>query len=62
MKRGSGAPSTTKRAAIYYRVSGKGQIQGYSLDAQVRAIESWCRLNGWEIVARYAEPGRSAQR
>ncbi|MEA2526460.1 MAG: site-specific recombinase [Thermomicrobiales bacterium] len=54
-------PTPTKRAAIYYRVSGKEQVQGYSLDAQVRA-EAWCKAHGWEIVARYPEPGRSARK
>ncbi len=52
---------TTKAVAIYYRVSGKEQLQGYSLDAQVRAIEAYCTQHGYEIVARYPEPARSAR-
>ena len=51
-----------KRAGIYYRVSGKEQVQGYSLDAQVRAIEAYCETHGHAIVARYPEPGRSARK
>src|SRR5215217_4167645 len=62
MKRIPVVQSATKRAAIYYRVSGKEQLQGYSLDAQVRAMEGWCSQHGWEIVARYPEPGRSARK
>ena len=53
---------TAKRVAMYYRVSGKEQLQGYSLDAQVRAIEAYCNQQGWEVVARYPEPGRSARK
>ena len=53
--------SAQNRVGIYYRVSGKEQLQGYSLDAQVRAIEAWCSGQGWEIVARYPEPARSAR-
>ncbi len=50
-----------KRVGMYYRVSGKEQLQGYSLDAQVRAIEAWCEQQGWKVVARYPEPARSAR-
>src|SRR5690349_12333448 len=49
------------RVAMYYRVSSKEQLQGYSLDAQVRAIESYCAARGHLIVARYPEPARSAR-
>jgi len=52
----------SKRVGIYYRVSGKEQVQGYSLDAQVRAIEAYCNMHGHAIVARYPEPGRSARK
>ena len=50
-----------KRAGTYFRVSGKEQLQGYSLDAQVRAIEAHCAQHGWEVVARYPEPAKSAR-
>ncbi len=55
------APAPGKRVGMYYRVSGKEQLQGYSLDAQVRAIEAHCAQHGWEVVARYPEPARSAR-
>jgi site-specific DNA recombinase len=52
---------TPSRAAIYYRVSGKEQLQGYSLEAQVRAIEAYGQQHHYAIVARYPEPARSAR-
>ncbi len=55
-------PAGTKRVGMYFRVSGKEQLQGYSLDAQVRAIEAYCAQQRWEIVARYPEPARSARK
>ena len=36
-----------RRVGMYYRVSGKEQLQGYSLDAQVRAIDAFCAQQGW---------------
>ncbi len=53
--------ATTKRAAIYLRVSSEEQVAGYSLGAQERAAEAICRQNGWEIVARYRDEGKSAR-
>lgn len=53
--------SQGKRIAIYYRVSGKEQLQGYSLDAQLRALEAWAEQHGHEIAGRYPEPARSAR-
>jgi site-specific DNA recombinase len=37
------------------------QLEGYSLDAQVRAARGFCAERGWEIVAEYDEEGRSAR-
>jgi site-specific DNA recombinase len=53
--------SATKRAAAYVRVSSEEQVDGFSLDAQDRAIESYCRENGFDIVARYRDEGKSAR-
>jgi site-specific DNA recombinase len=50
-----------KRAAVYLRVSSEEQIDGFSLDAQERAIASYCRDHGYEIVARYRDEGKSAR-
>ncbi len=55
-------PSTSgARVALYVRVSSEEQVQGYSLDAQTRAIEVWCAQHEHEIVARYRDEGRSAR-
>jgi DNA invertase Pin-like site-specific DNA recombinase len=48
------------RPAGYVRVSRAEQIEGYSLDAQVRAIEAFCAARGWGSPAIYTEGGRSA--
>jgi site-specific DNA recombinase len=50
----------TRRAAVYVRVSSDDQVEGYSLDAQVRAGEAYCTQHGWEPVL-YREEGRSAR-
>jgi len=54
------------RAALYARCSTEEQTEGYSLDAQRRAFEEYCRRQGWKIVAQYVEEhgasGRSADR
>jgi DNA invertase Pin-like site-specific DNA recombinase len=52
--------SGTRRAAVYVRVSTDDQVDGYSLDAQVRAGEAYCAQHGWEPVL-YREEGRSAR-
>ena len=50
-----------KRVALYVRVSSEEQVAGYSLGAQERAAEALCLHNGWEIVARYRDEGKSAR-
>lgn len=52
---------TTKRAAYYVRVSSEEQTKGYSLAAQQRAIAAYCAQQGWDLVAQYHEPGKSAR-
>ena len=49
------------RAGIYYRVSSEEQVDGYSLNAQRRALEDFCRERGWAIADRYADEGKSAR-
>jgi hypothetical protein len=51
----------SKRSALYVRVSSEEQVDGYSLDAQVRAIESSCEQHGYDLVARYRDEGKSAR-
>ena len=50
-----------QRVALYVRVSSEEQLEGYSLDAQRRAARALCAERGWEIVAEYADEGRSAR-
>ena len=49
------------RAAIYYRVSSEEQVDGYSLDAQLRASRSYCDSSSWNIAAEYREEGKSGR-
>ena len=46
-------------AAIYVRVSSKEQVEGYSLEAQLRACREYCAARGYTVVEVYSE-GRSA--
>ena len=48
------------RAAGYFRVSDEDQVDGYSLDAQRRAFQEYCKGRGWEVAVTYNEEGRSA--
>lgn len=44
----------------YVRVSTRGQAEeGYSIDAQQREIEDYCRRNGYNIVEAYVDAGIS---
>ena len=56
-------PSSRKqtRAAIYLRVSSDEQVEGYSLDAQQRALEGYCKEQGYDLVQHYRDEGRSAR-
>jgi site-specific DNA recombinase len=47
-------------AAVYVRVSSKEQVEGYSLEAQLRACREFCAARGYAVVAEYADEGRSA--
>lgn len=49
------------RVAIYVRVSSEEQVEGFSLDAQERALEAYCREQNHEIVARFRDEGKSAR-
>ncbi len=49
------------RVGIYYRVSSEEQIDGYSLDAQRRALLDFCQPKGWRVVEEYADEGKSAR-
>lgn len=46
------------KAAVYVRVSTEEQVDGYSLDAQVRAAKTYCEREGWDATF-FEEAGAS---
>lgn len=48
------------RVAGYTRVSSESQVEGFSLDAQRRAIGNYCTLHGWGEPVIYEDAGVSA--
>ena len=51
---------TGRLAAIYVRVSSREQVEGYSLEAQLRACREFCAARGYSVVVEYADEGVSA--
>jgi len=49
-------------AAIYARVSSEEQVQGCSIQAQLRACREWAEKNGCGVAKEYLEEGQSAFR
>ena len=49
------------RAALYARVSSEEQVEGYSIDAQIRAFETLVEARSWTIYREYIEEGKSAR-
>lgn len=50
------------RVAIYVRVSTEEQAQhGYSIDAQLETLRSYCKLYGKIVVAEYIDAGVSGK-
>jgi site-specific DNA recombinase len=49
-------------AAIYARVSSEEQVQGYSIQAQLRACREWAENHGYTVAKEYIEEGQSAFR
>ncbi len=50
------------RAALYVRVSTEDQaVEGFSLDAQVKRLEAYCRVRGWEVADVYRDEGFSGR-
>ena len=39
------------RAVGYFRVSTEDQLEGWSLDAQVKAFEEFCEGKRWDIAS-----------
>jgi site-specific DNA recombinase len=49
-------------AAIYARVSSEEQVQGYSIQAQLRACREWAEKHGYTVAKEYLDEGYSASR
>jgi DNA invertase Pin-like site-specific DNA recombinase len=47
------------RVFAYSRVSNRDQVDGYSLEAQERAIRAHCRAHGWDEPVWFVDAGRS---
>ena len=54
--------SAEQTAVIYGRVSSEDQVQGFSLQAQLRACREWAVKNGFKVLREYVEEGHSAFR
>ena len=51
----AGTKELNMKAATYVRVSSEEQVDGFSLDAQHRAIAEFCQARGWDITHQYAD-------
>jgi site-specific DNA recombinase len=49
------------RAALYAGVSSQGQVDGLSLDAQMKAMRGFAAQKGWDIASEYTDAGFSAR-
>src|ERR1041384_5461105 len=49
-------------AVVYARVSSEEQVQGYSIQAQLRACREWAEKQGYAVAREYLEEGQSAFR
>jgi predicted site-specific integrase-resolvase len=56
------AKQQQQTAVIYARVSSEEQVQGYSIQAQLRACHEWAEKHGYMVGKEYLEEGQSAFR
>lgn len=49
------------RCAIYARVSSVAQRDAHTIDSQLRILPEHAKLQGWTVVERYIDDGRSAK-
>jgi site-specific DNA recombinase len=56
-----GSENDMKNAVIYTRVSSKEQVEGYSLDNQLRDCKRYAEHNGMSIIEVFVERGESAK-
>lgn len=62
MTKKGGRIGEATRAVIYARVSTSEQaVEGWSVDAQLRACRAEAERRGWTLVEEYVEEGRSAR-
>lgn len=50
-----------KQVALYARVSSEMQVEGFSIDAQLRIMREFAADQRWEIVREYVEEGFTAE-
>ncbi|NOZ58196.1 MAG: recombinase family protein [Euryarchaeota archaeon] len=62
-KRSAATPDAgEKRVAIYVRVSTEDQAkEGFSLDAQLERLRSYCSARGWVVYREYVDDGYSGR-
>src|SRR5215472_3735181 len=56
------AKQEQKAAVIYARVSSEEQVQGYSIQAQLKACREWAEKHGYTVAKEYLEEGQSVFR
>jgi site-specific DNA recombinase len=56
------ASKEQQTAVIYARVSSEEQVQGYSIQAQLRACREWAGKHGYKVAKEYLDEGYSASR
>lgn len=50
------------RAAIYARVSTDDQArEGFSIPAQLKRLQAYCKAKGWEVISEYIDDGYSGR-
>jgi site-specific DNA recombinase len=50
------------RAALYARVSTEDQArEGYSIPAQVKRLQAYCKAKGWAVASEYVDDGFSGR-
>jgi DNA invertase Pin-like site-specific DNA recombinase len=49
------------KVALYVRVSSEMQVEGFSIDAQLRVMREYAAEQRWEIVREYVEEGFTAE-
>jgi DNA invertase Pin-like site-specific DNA recombinase len=62
MKRQKILEKTDLKAALYTRVSTEDQAkEGFSLEAQISRLRSYCEARGWEVFKEYVDDGYSGR-